>query len=632
MATVSQGAFGISRWAPLTLFVLAVLITTVGVHGRLSTSSPWVRVALAGIWGLAIWSLLSMLWAAAPDPAFVAGSQLVLYAGIFTLPFLLPLSQRVLTLVGWALSGGIGVIALYVLVRLLLGDNSLFLAGRLNGPINYRNATALLFALPVWPYIAAVANRGAGRFLRAAALGLAALCLSLSFLTQSRGILLGLVFGAVVALALAPDRVRRAYVAGLLTLLVALASHWLLRPFHAFDAGHGYVTARDIATAARAAGVVSLVAFVIGFSLALLDSGLRANSEAMLRLRGIARVVLVVIVAGCLAGGIVAVGNPISFAHRKWHQFQDLNAATPTSTRYTSVGGQRYDLWRVAIREFDSAPITGMGADNYSAGYYRYRATDRNLDDPHSLVFSLLAEDGVVGAALFTIFLAGVTGVLAAGWAGADPQTRRHAVGLIATGAVLLGQSAVDWIWRIPGLTSVGLLALAIGTAQIATGRVAVPCVRSGFDAPPGPRRPAPIGARAAVAGVLGALAAGVVMLFMSDAYVQQARALIDRPAAELSAARTAASLDPWAVTPHYLEASALETMGARPGAHQQLLTALQLDPDDFASLGVLGDFEARGGNSALARAFYRRALRLNPLDTGLQQLARIRVPRTGSE
>jgi predicted TPR repeat methyltransferase len=64
--------------------------------------------------------------------------------------------------------------------------------------------------------------------------------------------------------------------------------------------------------------------------------------------------------------------------------------------------------------------------------------------------------------------------------------------------------------------------------------------------------------------------------------------------------------------------------MGDRPSAYRQLLDALALEPDNFATLGLLGDFEARGHDFAAARVYYRRALALDPLDTGLQQLARI--------
>ena len=89
---------------------------------------------------------------------------------------------------------------------------------------------------------------------------------------------------------------------------------------------------------------------------------------------------------------------------------------TPTTTRLLTTGGQRYDLWRVALKEFDSAPVLGVGADNYEFGYYRERATNRNLDDPHSFVFALLAESGIVGTALFALFLLGNITALGRGW------------------------------------------------------------------------------------------------------------------------------------------------------------------------------------------------------------------------
>jgi tetratricopeptide (TPR) repeat protein len=115
-----------------------------------------------------------------------------------------------------------------------------------------------------------------------------------------------------------------------------------------------------------------------------------------------------------------------------------------------------------------------------------------------------------------------------------------------------------------------------------------------------------------------------VLSLFLSDAYIQRARTVVNDPRAELSAARTAATLDPWSVTAHYLEASAYESMGQRAIGYAQLNDALSLEPANLATLGVLGDFEARGHRLAAARAYYRRALVLDPLDTGLQQLSRL--------
>jgi tetratricopeptide (TPR) repeat protein len=126
---------------------------------------------------------------------------------------------------------------------------------------------------------------------------------------------------------------------------------------------------------------------------------------------------------------------------------------------------------------------------------------------------------------------------------------------------------------------------------------------------------------------LLALAAVAVLALFLSDAYINRARSVIARPPAELAAARAAARLDPWSVTPHYLEASAYETMGNRPAAYRQLRAALSLEPENSAAWGVLGDFAARGGDARAARAYYRRALVLNPLDSGLQQLARYGEP-----
>ena len=624
LVTTSQGGFQIGRWTPLALFALAVLLGGLLARGRLAVDSPPVRVALVGIWGLAVWSMASMLWAQSAGDAFAAADRWILYAAIATLPMALPLPRRSLAAATWALAGAIAVVAAYVLIRLMINGEPLFLAGRLNGPINYRNATALLFALPVWPAVIAASAVRYPRGARALAFGAATLCLGLAFLTQSRGIVLGLALGGIVVLALGPDRVRRAWTAIITLAAVAIASPWLLRPFHAFDGGDGIVTAHEIAVAADALAIATVAAVAVGMAIALFDSGLRASSARMRYVRLAARIGLTVaVIAGLIAAG-AAIGNPSSYLSRKWHHFHDLNSTTPTTTRLLTVGGQRYDLWRVALKEFDSAPVLGVGADNYEFGYYRERATNRNLDDPHSFVFALLAESGIVGTTLFALFLVGNIGALGRGWRRLGADARRPAAAAAAIGAVLIGQSAVDWIFLIPGLTAIGIFALSLATAQ---------AVRRVDDEGPAPASDAgrrgrrlrglPWARLLGVAGIATAIVA-VLALLLSDAYIQRARSQINDPRAELSSARTASVLDPWSVTPHYLEASATETLGNRPGAYAQLRDALSLEPANMATLAVLGDFEARGHHFAAARRYYRRALKLDPLDTGLQQLVRI--------
>lgn len=649
LTTTSQGGFAVSRWAPLTLFVLAVLLGAVVVGKRAPVIPVWARVSLAGIWGLAGFSMVSMLWAQSSGDAFAAADRVVLYAALCTLPFVLPLRRGDLAAAGWAITAGVAAVALFTLLQLLAGDDSLFLAGRLNGPINYRNGTALLFALPVWPLIMAAAKRAWQRSLRALAFAAAVLCLGLVFLTQSRGILLGLLAGALVALLIGPDRVRRAWLAILAAAMIAASAHWLLRPFHAFEGGAGVVSSSEIAVAARALGVLSLLALALGFAVALFDRGLRSDSPSMRRFHDASRWGLAVMAVVAICGAAAAIGNPVSFARHEWDQFTNLNASTSTATRYASVGGQRYDLWRVAVKEWESAPFLGVGADNYWFDYYRYRHTNRNLTDPHSLLFALLSETGLVGVLLFGAFLAGMAVALARGWRRLEPDRRIHAVAPAAAGVVLLGQSLVDWIWLIPGLTAVGLLALALASAQVARAdevessvEPVPPDLAESSSIPPldtrwRPGRPGPLLSpltdplRLVSGAVLLLAMVAVLGLYLSNAYVERARALDGAPGAELAAARTAASLDPWSVTPHYLEASALESMGRRPASDAQLRDALALEPGNFATLAVLGDFEVRSHHLAAARTYYRRALALAPLDTGLQQLAKYGlIRRTG--
>jgi Tfp pilus assembly protein PilF len=89
-----------------------------------------------------------------------------------------------------------------------------------------------------------------------------------------------------------------------------------------------------------------------------------------------------------------------------------------------------------------------------------------------------------------------------------------------------------------------------------------------------------------------------------------------------LSAARNAERLDPFSVVPWYLMASAHETQGQLRLARSDLAKALELEPDNFATMGIIGDFYARRGQYAQARQWYARALEHNPVDVGLQQLA----------
>ena len=123
-------------------------------------------------------------------------------------------------------------------------------------------------------------------------------------------------------------------------------------------------------------------------------------------MRTVARAgLLAALVARAARAVLVAVhGNPVHELQVKWREFKSLQATNTSSTRYTSTGGQRYDLWRVAaLRVPRGNPVGGVGEGSYEFGYYRLRRSNRNLSDPHGLLFQLGAELGAVGLLLFAL-------------------------------------------------------------------------------------------------------------------------------------------------------------------------------------------------------------------------------------
>lgn len=604
-----DGGFHERHWMPIALFLLLAAAIQVATGGGARPRPP-LLVAAGSLWALAAWSLLSLLWSDSPGDGWLMADRAILYAVLVTIVAIAPAPPAALRAVGYALVAALAAAAVALLVALHVDGETQYLAGRLSEPLGYRNATACLFAAGFWPLLCLAAARERHPLLRGAALGCALLCLGLALTTQSRGILLGLALGAIVALWIGPDRLRRAWLAA--GAIAATAAAWdpLLAPWRAFDAGAGAVTASDIAAAAAALTALAVGGAVAGTALALVDRRVAPTGSAVATLRGLAAGGLAVLAFAAAIAGLAAVGDPIGYVGDRIAEFRDVDAAATGDTRFTSTGGQRSDLWRIALEEARSAPLTGVGAGSYRFDYYEQRRTDRNLEDPHSLALRLLAETGIVGLLALLGLVAAIAYGLATGLRRADPRRRGLAAGLAAAGAVVLGQAQVDWLWLIPALTGLGLAALALAVAQL--------------DPPttsPWPRRALP---RAALALCLGLAAVSVTLPWLSDRSVRAARAQVAvDPEAALASARDAARLDPLAVTPRYLEASALETLGRTGAARRALREALDREPRSFVTHALLGDLEVRAGRVAAAGRHYRRALALNPNDVGLQELAR---------
>ena len=210
---------------------------------------------------------------------------------------------------------------------------------------------------------------------------------------------------------------------------------------------------------------------------------------------------------------------------------------------------------------------------------------------------ALISETGAVGILLFALFLGAIGTTFARRWRATPPAARRWACAAAAAGAVLIGQCFVDWLWEIPGLAGLGVLALGLAVAWL--------------DLPehaPQPRERAVL-ARRAVTVVLVLAALVVTAIYLSDFHVRQARAA-GRAVGRASSWRPPAAparLNPLALPPKLLQAGALEELGRVGEARDALEQARRLEPENFVIYGLIGDLETR------ARRRRRGAARVPP-------------------
>ena len=594
-----DGGFFPEEWLPGGLLLLALVCTALAsVEVRTRLRAAPLPLVLFGLY--VGWSYLSILWAQVPADALDGANRTLVYWLVFALFTGLGISERLGSAVVLAWGAALAALGVIELIRVATATTTagIFDQGRLSAPISYADGDAALFLAACLPLVVLASRRQAGVPSRLVACVGAVVLADLSVLCQSRGSLIWFPCALVLYVAVARNRLRAVAHIVIVAGAVVPAMPALLHVYSAAVAGHGGVGAVRSALL-WIAGTVALAAFGLAL-LMLLERRLTFSKPARVL---IGTGVAILIGAAFLSSAVIAAGShPLGRAERAWRDFATNKASGPTETAHfaSGFGTSRYDVWRIAVRQFIAHPLTGVGADNFIVGYLRDRRTHETSRYPESIELRAFSETGIIGAALFLGFLA--TAFWRAGGAARRSRAPGLALACLAGAGYWLLHASTDWFWELPALTGAGLALLAIAAAPTL--------------ARPSPVQK-PLVARLEVVVAAGAALVAAAALAIPWASVSLVDAAVARGpgSSSYSLLRTAATLNPWSERP----ALARATLAARAGRPRQeqraLREALRRAPYDWYAYLILGIIAGREHRTALARNELAQARRLSPED-----------------
>jgi hypothetical protein len=604
------GGYDPGPWYLGALAIVGAFLTTALSISRVRVSR-WAALAIGLLAAYVAWSFLSILWAHDQAAALHGSDRALVYFAAFAMFSLLPWRDWTVHTALALLVAGLGALAVVTAVRIATvpDPSALFLEGRLIYPLGYYNADAALFTITAFLAIAVGARREAPAPLRVAALVIAAVCLQLAVLGQSRGWLFTLPIMAIVALLIAPGRLRLIAAALAPAAATAAVASTLLRIYSSATVNGlsltqprlGHVLHDRASHAAKAMLIADLLVAVLAAAWVACDRRLTLTARAGRRVNAFAAGACVLALAGGLAVGIAAThGHPVARVERAWRSFANTKDTPTGASRFTSLGSERVDMWRVALHEFARHPLEGIGQDNFAPAYLKLRHTNQEPRWAHSIELRLLVHTGVVGALLFALFLLSVMLAVWRGTRGRRAERVAASTALLAL-IVWLVYGSIDWFWEFPALS---VPALAFAGAATA---VSVP--------PAGPPPPSRAAAARIAVGLTGA--AAVVALMVPFIAARQTQRALEtwptQPARAYSDLRAARSLMPFDAQID-LVGGAIALNMEDPGAAREWLTkAEHTETHGWLAPFLLGLVYGEEGRRTAARRELTRASRSNP-------------------
>lgn len=606
--SAAEGGFPLEHWAPAGVLVaLLLLVSMIALPARDRPSGSQLAIGLIG--GFAIWSALSLLWADDRGAAAIGATRTILLATTFVLFARWRHSPKSAHTVLTVLAAGLGILAWAAVYQLATADDldPWFLYDRLLEPVGYVNAGAAFWGMTAFLGIGLLSGSTAAtpRVIGAAAAVPGA---ALSLLCLSRGGVLASGIVVVLLLLCLPGRGRNA----MALLIVALGL--LVGLPQLLDVGDAV---RE-STNATAVLHTALQRIVVGTFLAigatvvwvLVERSVAPGDPVRERAAkaGAALVALVGVLA--IAVSLAGVG-PFTVENVRDSARTITKPYDPSETEgrlSAGLNSGRWDFWTVAWDQFESAPIVGVGADNYRQDYLLLGKGGENPRYPHSMWARSLGQLGIVGTLLLLGWVVAVLVAIRRLGVGKDPAGR--AVALAAGGAFGLWvvHGSVDWLMEYGGLSAI---AAAVAGLAVAAGPQAR--TRSAARAP---ARIAERGVLVAAASLLLIGAFWTATQWMADRDRVAAVAMAtDRPQQAVDRAERADTLEPFGEQADMVLGALAVRRADYVAAQDAYRRAFERNRRAARPRMWLGVLASAQGDPREARRWLRRAQRAAPRD-----------------
>ena len=417
-----DGGFAPTVWLPAALFTALLLAVALWNTGLPPFGAS--TIALCALGAFVVVLACSVAWASVRGDAWLGADRGLFYLLLFTLCFVLPWRHGLAVLALGGFGSAVAAVGLWQFLRIAndpVGHRDFFVAGRLATPVSYPNANCALLVMAALPLLVLASRREVPLLARGLFLAGAGIAGELAVACQSRLSVLAVPLVLLLLLCMIGGRVRLIFTAAPVVAAIALSGPTIL---HLYDALFAGVGADALADARRAILISGVALLILGWAGAAFDQRVALPPQARIA----AVVAAVLVVAAAVVVGVVAVHrvvpHPVAFVHAQWRAFiTGGDYSNQNHAHFTSTGTNRYEVWRVAGREFADSPVGGVGADNFAADYLRERrkASEDPLF-PHSLPLMIASQTGALGSIAFLAFLAAVGVAMARSVGRAGPK------------------------------------------------------------------------------------------------------------------------------------------------------------------------------------------------------------------